>query len=540
MALTEIQQRILKTVVERFVNLKESTERIALVRKFEDPDAIDELHQWRLLKTADGSNYLPTALSFHYCGNEEIEAYAKRGMEVLAEIFRSMYLRGKVDFTPEGLISEAAKIDGHADERMIRLGLYVAPEFGLLAGFAGGNPQQPDITPTGISERVVKLKNIDMLWDTFINESIPSPVRDSSGGTLPDHSSIEGYDDEESLMRYEGFSSNQEILVFISHSSKDSELALALIELLKAGLGLLSNQIRCSSVDGYRLPVGVNTESKLREEVSEARVVIGLITPSSLASAFVMFELGARWGANNFLAPLLAGVRPSELSGPLSLLNALLSDNEAQLHQLLKDVSIRLGKPLQDTASYVRNVHSVKELAEATSGFVTSQPRKDVLPEAKLRIFPGENSVYMLKPYVSARRGKFVGGYFRFDLRIENRGDRNAAIVKYELHIIELDRAFTDLKPEEGNHGVGSRHSVQTLLPGDSLSESGVVRIPADDTTDQGVLAFYIQDLSLEGFASKGLLPQGEEKRFPPLHCRLTLTDMNRASTSAEFSLQEE
>jgi hypothetical protein len=117
--------------------------------------------------------------------------------------------------------------------------------------------------------------------------------------------------------------------VFISHSSKDADLALALIELLKAGLGLMADQIRCSSVDGYRLPVGVNTEDKLREEVNAAKVVIGLITPSSLTSYYVMFELGARWGANLFLAPLLAGVKASELRGPLSLLNALSANSDA-------------------------------------------------------------------------------------------------------------------------------------------------------------------------------------------------------------------
>ena len=158
MALSEIERNILNRVVERFVNLRKATERIALVQEFEDPDAIDQLHQWQLLKTSDNANYLPTGLSFHYCGDAELEAYAKRGMEVLATIFRSMYLRGKVDFTPEGLREAAEKIDKHADERMIRLGLYVAPDFGLLTGYAGGNPQQPDITPTGISERVVKLK----------------------------------------------------------------------------------------------------------------------------------------------------------------------------------------------------------------------------------------------------------------------------------------------------------------------------------------------------------------------------------------------
>ncbi len=157
------------------------------------------------------------------------------------------------------------------------------------------------------------------------------------------------------------------VLVFISHSSKDADLALALIELLKAGLGLLSKQIRCSSVDGYRLPVGANTETQLREEVRAAKVMIGLITPSSMSSSFVLFELGARWGAGLFLAPLLAGVKAQELSRPLNLLNALSSNNDAQLHQLLDDVSKQLGLPLQNAASYVRNISAVRQLSEGIS-----------------------------------------------------------------------------------------------------------------------------------------------------------------------------
>jgi hypothetical protein len=174
--------------------------------------------------------------------------------------------------------------------------------------------------------------------------------------------------------------------VFISHSSKDKDLALALIDLLKAGLGLLADQIRCSSVDGYRLPVGVNTEDQLREEVNAAKVVVGLITPSSLASYYVMFELGARWGANLFLAPLLAGVKASELSGPLSLLNALSASSDAQLHQLLGDVAKHLGLPRQPAESYIRNVTIVKTLSDAIVSPTTAQPAAVAVVKQKLRV----------------------------------------------------------------------------------------------------------------------------------------------------------
>jgi hypothetical protein len=174
--------------------------------------------------------------------------------------------------------------------------------------------------------------------------------------------------------------------VFISHSSKDRALAEALTDLLKSALGLLSTQIRCSSVDGHRLPVGVNTEGKLREEVNAARVVIGLVTPSSLASSFVMFELGARWGANLFLAPLLAGVKAGELSGPLGLLNALSADNDAQLHQLLGDIAEQLDLTLQKPESYVRHITQVKQLAAGTAHGPTVRPEGRLSLTSDLRL----------------------------------------------------------------------------------------------------------------------------------------------------------
>jgi TIR domain len=166
--------------------------------------------------------------------------------------------------------------------------------------------------------------------------------------------------------------SEVDLQIFVSHSSKDRALAEALTDLLESALRLPANQIRCSSVDGHRLPVGVDTQSKLRAEVNAAKVVIGLVTPSSLASSYVMFELGARWGASLFLAPLLAGVDPRGLNGPLSLLNALSASDESQIHQLLDDISGELGVQLQSTISYLKHVSAVKRLADDVSA--SSQP----------------------------------------------------------------------------------------------------------------------------------------------------------------------
>ena len=153
--------------------------------------------------------------------------------------------------------------------------------------------------------------------------------------------------------------------IFISHSSKDSDLAVALIELLRGALNIPQDQIRCTSVDGYRLPAGARTEDQLRREVQSATLFIGFITPASIQSAYVLFELGARWGADLHLMPLLAaGIQPHTLQGPLSNLNALSCDDAGQVHQLVHDVAIVLGRPSNNPASYLRYIDSLVSLSK--------------------------------------------------------------------------------------------------------------------------------------------------------------------------------
>jgi hypothetical protein len=171
--------------------------------------------------------------------------------------------------------------------------------------------------------------------------------------------------DEESQTKPTMPPSNPGILVLISHSSKDADLALALIELLRAGLGLVPTQIRCSSVDGYRLPAGVNTDVRLRKEIAGAGVLVGLLTPDGLASTYVLFELGARWGNGQFMIPLLAGVKPEDMRGPHRVLNALSCSNESQLIQFIEDTGKELEIQPQSSASYLDKVRNVKKLSDA-------------------------------------------------------------------------------------------------------------------------------------------------------------------------------
>jgi hypothetical protein len=128
--------------------------------------------------------------------------------------------------------------------------------------------------------------------------------------------------------------------LFISHSSKNKNLAKALIEFLREALAIPHERLRCTSVDGYKLSGGAKTEGELRKEIQSARCFIALITPESLISQFVLFELGARWGSDEHLVPILAGgIDADALRPPLSNLNALNSASKSDMEQLVHDLA---------------------------------------------------------------------------------------------------------------------------------------------------------------------------------------------------------
>lgn len=150
------------------------------------------------------------------------------------------------------------------------------------------------------------------------------------------------------------------IKVFISHSSSDLEIVKQLVDLLRSALGLSAKQIRCTSLNGYRLPGGADVKEQIRNEVHGSKVFVGVLSHASLDSLFVVFELGARWGAGLRIVPLLApGVSASTLRGPLADFNALELSDEAQIHQLLTDVASQLEITCENPAVFSAQVKAL-------------------------------------------------------------------------------------------------------------------------------------------------------------------------------------
>ena len=132
--------------------------------------------------------------------------------------------------------------------------------------------------------------------------------------------------------------------IFISHRHKNANVASALTELLRAAFNIGPEQIRCTSVQPYRLPFGQNTSERLRREIGSAKVVLGILEPDTSESSYVMFELGAAWAQQIYTCPLLSGGAQFEhIPGPIYDLAPAKLWEPNDCHQLIGDLASEIG-----------------------------------------------------------------------------------------------------------------------------------------------------------------------------------------------------
>ena len=91
---------------------------------------------------------------------------------------------------------------------------------------------------------------------------------------------------------------NRPVRVFLSYADADRTYARHLQELLSPFANF-----RVFTTDA--LSAGEDWTPKLREEIARSDVFVVLLSPSSVRSAWVLQELGAAWGLNKPIVPVL-------------------------------------------------------------------------------------------------------------------------------------------------------------------------------------------------------------------------------------------
>lgn len=109
--------------------------------------------------------------------------------------------------------------------------------------------------------------------------------------------------------------------VFISHIHEEKDVALALHRLIEAQLGSAvgSNVEVFLSSDRFQWHAGEDWLKRIKAELSEANVVVVLLSPQSLARHWINLEAGAAWVLDRTIIPALhSGLSLGELPRPYS------------------------------------------------------------------------------------------------------------------------------------------------------------------------------------------------------------------------------
>lgn len=424
---SDLERQMLNTVVRGFLDHHQPTSKRALLQQLQSSisDELQRLTGRGVLALANNTypneTYLPKTLAFFHCGDPAALTFARKSTQIVLRVLPILFNKdlasggeAQKQFTPEDVLTEAKAIDSSIEPDAVFTGLYLAQECSVFSSMRMGD-RNFEVVSFSLGERVYEKRYLD--WDERIRQGNISLIYDQQSQLKKDTVPVSVPSNLELIVTegLEPYSLQGEnsmpiqeqrmnsLAVLISHSSKDHQLASALIDFLRSGLGLLPKQIRCSSVDGYRLPAGVHTDSQLRDEVTASKVLIGLITPNSLSSPYVLFELGARWGAGETMIPLLAGVTADQLRGPLSGMNALLCNSEEQLHQALDEIGSHLGLEVQSPAAYLKQLRAVVERAEnpvasnASSATTVSKPKPKLVLSVGVTGTPPEPQLLHIK-----------------------------------------------------------------------------------------------------------------------------------------------
>ena len=194
------------------------------------------------------------------------------------------------------------------------------------------------------------------------------PKRTSQESTTPDLASSSS--DSSEVEPQPGGTSK---LIFISHSNFDKDLADVLVDMLCAALHLRRSDFLCTSVEGAKLRGGDQTDTVLRRAIREVPAFLSLLTPKAVASTYVLFELGARWGNEKHHIPLLAkGAGSGEIKDPLKATNALQLSEDTDVLQLVGDLAHLIHCEPEPPNSYLKKVQKVVEISRASVKSINS------------------------------------------------------------------------------------------------------------------------------------------------------------------------
>lgn len=164
----QIKAKIAKAVCERFVKLRTTTDRHAILVVFENPDLLYQMEQRTLIRASrDHKDYLPTVGTFALLGDDD-ELYKdarlafERTTYALWNLYRSEGC--EVDHEPVEFAMYANNLyPNPIPHELIALGLYLAAEFGALSPMKMSGDQMA-VESFRVAEQAIRMRDPAPWW----------------------------------------------------------------------------------------------------------------------------------------------------------------------------------------------------------------------------------------------------------------------------------------------------------------------------------------------------------------------------------------
>lgn len=219
-------------------------------------------------------------------------------------------------------------------------------------------------------------------------------------------------------------------LIFISHSTKDSEYVASLVELLRK-IGFTDKDVFCSSYPGYGIPLGKNIYEFLKSCFKDYEIFVLFVISKDnyYSSPASLNEMGAAWVQGSKSIPiLLPGMSPAKLKGvvgPDSLALCLDSDNvRYDLNSLKNDLLLFFGKQQinestweHDRDSFLESCFAITPLSSEEMSAIESADENPALADLVEDRVSLEKSLYRALVLAKETQNKPLEGWIRSELR---------------------------------------------------------------------------------------------------------------------------
>lgn len=142
--------------------------------------------------------------------------------------------------------------------------------------------------------------------------------------------------------------------VFISHSSLDKMIVEEIIDLLET-IGLNTNQLFCSSFEGYGIDLGENFLDRIKEELDEEVLVLFILSTNFYNSPVCLCEMGAtRIKTNEHIPIFVPPLEYENVKGVIPLTQGFIVNENLKFNLFKKKIEDLFNLSPIDNSSWER------------------------------------------------------------------------------------------------------------------------------------------------------------------------------------------